>query len=94
MEWRAVVTQQHKLVMRYDGAVAALFDREKDPYEMNNLAEERSASALRDDLQAKLKQRGADTGDRFPQMTPPAKASYPDSVSDRQVTFGTRGAGW
>jgi len=52
MEWRAVVTPRHKLVMRHDGSTAALFDREKDPYEMNNLAEERSTAALRGDLLA------------------------------------------
>ena len=76
MEWRALVTQQHKLVMRYDGTVAALFDRERDPYERKNLAEERAASALRADLSARLKRRGAETGDRFPNPTPAAKADY------------------
>ncbi len=78
MEWRAVVTAQHKLVMRFDGSIAALFDREKDPYEMKNLAEERSAAALRGDLLAKSKKRGADTGDRFPHVTPAAKEIYTD----------------
>ena len=78
MEWRAVVTPRHKLIVRADGSIAALFDREKDPYETHDLAEERSAAALRSDLLAKLKKRGADTGDRFPLATPAAKAIYSD----------------
>jgi arylsulfatase A-like enzyme len=77
-EWRAVVTAEHKLVMRIDGTVAALFDREKDPYEMKNLIEERSASGLRSDLLAKLKKHGADTRDPFPNPSTPAKAIYTD----------------
>jgi arylsulfatase A-like enzyme len=77
-EWRAVVTPQHKLAVRYDGTVAGLFDREKDPYEMHNLAEERSAAALRRDLLGKLQRRGRELDDRFPNPTPPAKASYTD----------------
>ncbi len=80
-EWRTIVTPQHKLVMLYDGTVAALFNREKDPYEMHNLAEERSAAPLRQDLLAKLKRRGAELDDRFPNATPPAKAMYTDSAA-------------
>jgi arylsulfatase A-like enzyme len=77
-EWRAVVTAQHKIVTRIDGTVAALFDREKDPYEMKNLVEERSASALQKDLLSKLKKRGSDTGDPFPDFSKPAKPVYTD----------------
>ena len=90
MEWRTVVTDQHKLVVRFDaansnGIVAALFDRAKDPYELKNLAEERSATALRNDLWAKLKKRGADTGDRFPHVTPAAKALYTDEEAAKSL---------
>jgi arylsulfatase A-like enzyme len=82
-EWRCLVTPSHKLAVRYDGTVAALWDMEKDPYEMKNLAGERSAAALEKDLLARLKRWGLETGDAFPRVTPPAKGLYTDEEAAR-----------
>ena len=77
-EWRALVTQTHKLVMRAPGEVAALFDLERDPYEMKNLAAESQAKALRQKLLGELQDWGRRTGDPFPQVSPHAKKRYSD----------------
>jgi arylsulfatase A-like enzyme len=83
MEWRCVVTNTHKLSIRHDGKVAGLFDLEKDPLEMKNFAGERSHAALEKDLLARLKRWGKETGDRFPEPSEPAQASYTDQEAAR-----------
>jgi arylsulfatase A-like enzyme len=79
-EWRCLVTPTHKLVVRFDGSVAALWDIEKDPYELKNLAGERSAAALQKDLLTRLTRHGKETGDPFPNPTPAAQSTYSDPV--------------
>jgi len=74
--WRAVVTPQHKLAMDIAGRVTHLFDLQADPYEMKNLAEDRSREALRKDLVARLRRWGKETGDTFPKTPAAAKVMY------------------
>jgi arylsulfatase A-like enzyme len=76
-EWRAIVTPTHKLVTNMSGKLQ-LWDLEKDPYELKNLAEERSATALKNDLLAKMKRWGADTGDPYPRVARMAADKYTD----------------
>jgi arylsulfatase A-like enzyme len=83
LEWRALVTPTHKLVARCDGTVGALWDLEKDPYEMKNLAGERSVAALEKELVARLKRWGQDTGDPFPNPSSAAESMYTDEQAAR-----------
>ncbi|MCL5745009.1 MAG: sulfatase-like hydrolase/transferase [Acidobacteria bacterium] len=76
MEWRCVVTPTHKLAVRHDGKVAGLFDLEKDPLEMKNLAGERSHTALQKHLLERLERWGRETGDPFPNPAEAAQSSY------------------
>jgi arylsulfatase A-like enzyme len=76
-EWRAVVTPTHKLVTNMSGKLQ-LWDLEKDPYELKNLAEERSATALKNDLLAKMKRWASDTGDPYPRVARMAADKYTD----------------
>jgi arylsulfatase A-like enzyme len=83
MEWRSLVTPTHKLVVRVDTKVGALFDLEKDPYELKNLAGERSLASLQADLLARMKLWGKDTGDPFPEVSPAARPSYTDAEAEK-----------
>ena len=76
-EWRALVTPTHKLITNVSGETR-LYDLEKDPYEMRNLADERSASALKADLQACMKRWADDTGDPYPKAARAAATHYSD----------------
>jgi arylsulfatase A-like enzyme len=82
-EWRAIVTPTHKLATHLSGAVL-LYDLEKDPYELKNLVEERSAAALKNDLLAQLKRWADDTGDPYPRISPAAAAHYSDEQAARK----------
>ena len=76
-EWRAVITATHKLFIDLANETF-LYDLEKDPYEMNNLAESRQHAALRQHLLDDLKRWGKETGDPFPGACAPAKEFYTD----------------
>jgi len=78
IEWRAFVTPSHKLVVRIDNTIGALFDLEKDPYELNNLAGTRPAAALEKDLLARMRQWAKQTGDPFPNLSQAARPMYSD----------------
>ena len=77
-EWRAFVTPTHKLVVTIDNKTVGLFNLEKDPYEMNNLAGERSAATLERDLLARMRGWAKEIDDPFPQLSKPAKPFYTD----------------
>jgi arylsulfatase A-like enzyme len=77
-EWRTFVTPTQKLVVTIDNKVAALFDLEKDPYEMKNLAGERNAAGLERDLLARMLRWAKEVGDPFPEQSQPAKPMYTD----------------
>ena len=79
-EWRALVTPTHKLVTMVSGAVA-LYDLVKDPFELKNLADERSAASLKRDLQAKMKSWADETGDPYPNISPSAAVHYSDEAA-------------
>lgn len=83
LEWRALVTAKHKLVVLCNGTVAALWDVEKDPYELKNLAGEPSAAALQKELLAHLQRWGKETGDPFPNPSTAAEAMYSDEQASR-----------
>ena len=51
--WRGIRTEQY-MYARWEKGPWLLYDLEKDPYEMNNLVEDASAMALRDELDRKL----------------------------------------
>ena len=55
-----------------------LYDLEKDPFELKNLAAERSATALKNDLLAKMKRWADDTADPYPRVSRMAAESYSD----------------
>lgn len=73
---RAIVTPTHKLVQTIDRQTVALFDLEKDPFEMKNLVGERAA--LEKELLAQMHKRGKEIDDPFPRLSTPAKAFYTD----------------
>lgn len=77
-EWRALVTPTHKIVQTIDNRTAALFDLERDPYEMKNLAGERPAAALQRELLAQMRRWAKEVGDPFPRVSQPAKTFYTD----------------
>ncbi|MCZ6792362.1 MAG: sulfatase [Planctomycetota bacterium] len=68
--WRALVTPRHKLVVDVSGEGKLLFALEADPYEMKNLARDPAHAKLRDELLARLKKVGKETGDPFPASLP------------------------
>jgi len=76
--WRAVVREQHKLVINRSGAATRLFDLEHDPYEMIDLAGQPKHAALEKDLLADLHRWAKRTGDPFPEPPRRAAARYPD----------------
>ena len=53
---RAIRTKTHKLIVYPQVKVTQLFDMEKDPWELHNLAEDAGHAALRKELFAKLRQ--------------------------------------
>jgi arylsulfatase A-like enzyme len=82
-EWRSLVTRTHKLVIdAATGKVTKLFDLEHDPYELKNLAGEKSQQALEKDLFAKAQAWAKQTGDPRPQSAEPAKALYSDKDAE------------
>jgi arylsulfatase A-like enzyme len=76
-EWRALVTPTHKLITNVSGSVL-VYDLEKDPYELKNLAEEPQHQPLKQDLQAQMKRWTTDTGDPYPKPSPSAQKHYTD----------------
>lgn len=78
-KWRAIVTPRHKLVQTPEGGVSQLFDLERDPYELRNLAEEREHRPLRQKLLAELVGWGKRTGDPFPEVPVEARQMYSDA---------------
>ncbi|MEO7144535.1 MAG: sulfatase [Bryobacteraceae bacterium] len=86
MEWRALVTRSHKLVVRADNQVAALFNLEKDLYETKNLAGDQSVKALENELLARMRRWSKETGDPFPAASPAARAMYTDEEAARSRT--------
>jgi hypothetical protein len=64
--------------VRIDNTVGALFDLEKDPYELKNLAGARPAAALERDLLARMRQWAKQTGDPFPKPSQAARPMYSD----------------
>lgn len=76
MEWRALVTEEHKLVTLCDGRTAGLFHRRSDPYELKNLTDDKNAKSLLRHLQAQMKIKGASVDDRFPEIAATSKPSY------------------
>lgn len=77
-EWRAFVTPTHKIVQTIDDKTVALFDLEKDPYEMKNLVGERSAATLGKNMLAQMRRWAKEVDDPFPQLSQPAKPIYTD----------------
>ena len=84
-EWRAIVTPTHKLATNVSGEMQ-LYDLEKDPFELKNLAAERSATPLKNDLLAKMKRWADDTADPYPRVSRMAAESYSDEQAARQRT--------
>ena len=66
-EWRAIITQRHKLAVDWQGNVQLLTDLREDPYEMNNLANKPEAARLQKRLLARLRRIGEREGDPFPE---------------------------
>ncbi len=81
--WRALVTEEHKLVLGPDGKVEALFDLARDPLEMKNLAGEKGKAALEKSLLAKARKFAKKTGDSFP--GPPSKVARKMYTRARKV---------
>jgi len=82
-EWHALVTPTHKVVKMIDGKTVALFDLEKDSYEMSNLAGERSAATFERDLLARMRGWATEIDDPFPRMSQPAREFYTDEEAAR-----------
>jgi arylsulfatase A-like enzyme len=69
---RAVRTRRHKLIVYPQVGVTQLFDLDKDPWEIHNLAGERESSALRSALLERLRRFQRELGDDLPPAaTPP-----------------------
>ncbi len=77
-EWRCLVTQTHKLVVRRDPTRNRLWDLRNDPYEMNNLWEREPV--LRDGLIKQLQHWGQQTSDPFPEGSHQALPMYADPM--------------
>ncbi|MCX8037517.1 MAG: sulfatase [Candidatus Sumerlaeia bacterium] len=63
-EWRGVRTERYTFVRTRSGPWL-LFDNQKDPYQMNNLAESASHREIREELDRELTRWLERTGDRF-----------------------------
>lgn len=55
-EWRAIRTRRYTYAVQTDNLQWMLFDNEKDPYQMHNLAQEEAYSPLREQLWSILKE--------------------------------------
>ncbi len=62
--WRGVRTPRH-MYATYRNKPWVLYDIEKDPYELNNLAGERSAAALQRDMDTRVQRWMKQTGDSW-----------------------------
>ena len=82
-QWRALVTPTHKLAIYGAGQTTKLFNLERDPYELTNLAGKREHKALQADLHAQLLKKAKETGDPFPAAAPKAKVLYTDEEAER-----------
>jgi len=71
-DWRAIVTPRYKLAVDYTGEVVWLTDLRDDPYELRNLANLPEASSVQEELLARLRERGLELGDPFPERVEPA----------------------
>ena len=71
-DWRALVTPRYKLAVDYTGDVLLLTDLREDPYELRNLANVPEARQVREELLERLKERGQELGDPFPEGVEPA----------------------
>lgn len=75
--WRCLVTQRHKLVVRGgEQSVAALYDLQEDPFELNNLADDPSSAELARDLTRRLLSIRDRTADTWPKPPRPALKMY------------------
>lgn len=76
-EYRALKTKQYTYARDLNGPWL-LFDNLKDPYQMNNLADNTAYASLQNDLDKKLTERLEETGDEFlPGMEYIEKWGYP-----------------
>jgi len=64
-EWRGVRTKRYTYARLLDGTVWVLYDNEKDPYQLNNLAGKREAESLQEEMEAELQYWLEKTGDEF-----------------------------
>ena len=65
LPYRAIRTARHTLIRQKDGP-ALLFDDEKDPFQMDNLADKPESAALKQSLDARLDAELTRIGDDFP----------------------------
>jgi choline-sulfatase len=63
---RAVRTREHKLIVYPEAGITQLFDLNKDPWEMHNLADDRQHTALRSSLSDKLRRLQRELEDDLP----------------------------
>ncbi len=63
--WRGIRTKQHIYARWHNGKEKVLFDCEKDPYEMNNLAGHSEAADIEAELEARLQKWLKETDDPF-----------------------------
>jgi arylsulfatase A-like enzyme len=78
-EWRALVTQRYKLVIRAPWRASHLYDLEHDPFERTNLVDEPGHAKTRDELLARAREWKERTRDPFPKPSPRARESYADA---------------
>jgi len=79
--WRAVVTEQYKLVVDNSdpldlSSVTMLYDLQADPYELTNLTGNAGFSGIKQQLFDRLVQWRNDTNDTFPKIPPQAQDCY------------------
>ncbi len=82
-QWRALVTPTHKLAVYGNSQNTKLFDLEKDPCELVNLAGKREHAALEKSLHSRLLKRAKELDDPFPAAAPRAKVLYTDEEAER-----------
>jgi arylsulfatase A-like enzyme len=63
--WRGIRTKRWLYARWHDSGEVLLFDRENDPYEMDNLAGRPAYATVQASMEARLQQWMADTGDPF-----------------------------
>jgi len=79
--WRALVTEQYKLVVDNSDplnldSVTMLYDLQSDPYELTNLANDVSFTGIKQQLFDRLVQWCSETGDTFPAIPSRAEEMY------------------